>query len=194
MPAATTASAAAGQGNIDNALMPPGNAPKVSSRRSLTQNRGDLRGPMMSNTGAAIGSGENTVRNAELQNYVVNKIELLKRTQFNIKKLNQLCSFIPDFILLDEVNRKIPYQLSHEAVVLMADVSGFTALTEAYSLRGKGGTDQLTKTLAGYIGPLAECILQADGDIIKYAGDAILAFWKTTQDDYPEEYGRNNFK
>lgn len=53
----------------------------------------------------------------------------------------------------------------------MVDVSGFTALTEAYSLKGKGGTDQLTKTLFSYIGPLAETILLCEGDIVKYAGD-----------------------
>lgn len=68
--------------------------------------------------------------NAELQKYVVNKIEVLKRNQFNIKKLTQLCSFIPDAIILEEQNRKIPYNASFEAVVLMADISGFTALTE----------------------------------------------------------------
>lgn len=102
--------------------------------------------------------GESTTTQKELQNYV-SKIDLLKKTQATVKKLTQLAAFIPDFILKEETSRKVPYQRSADAVVFMVDVSGFTALTEAYSLKGKGGTDQLTKTLMGYIGPLAETIL-----------------------------------
>lgn len=70
----------------------------------------------------------------DAQGFASNKIEMIKRTQFNIRKVTQLCSFIPDFILMDEVSRKIPYQFSYDAVVLMADISGFTALTEVRSL------------------------------------------------------------
>jgi len=126
-------------------------------------------------------------RAAELQNYVATKIELMKRAQINIQRVTQLASFIPDYILKDE-NTKIPYFTSFEGVAFMADISGFTALTEAYSLKGKGGTDQLTKTLTAYLSPLAGCILRCDGDIIKYAGDAFLAVWKVDDiDDYPEE-------
>jgi adenylate cyclase 10 len=135
-------------------------------------------------------SMSNQVRVTELQNYVVNKIEALKKTQATVKKLTQLAAFIPDFILKEETSRKVPYQRSTEAVVFMVDVSGFTALTEAYSLKGKGGTDQLTKTLMGYIGPLAETILMCEGDIVKYAGDAFLAFWSTTQSEYAEDVQR----
>ena len=71
------------------------------------------------------------------------------------------------------------------------DMTSFQKLIiiiQAYSLRGKGGTDQLTKTLAGYIGPLAECILQAEGDILKYAGDAFIAYWKTGGEDFPQRW------
>lgn len=68
-------------------------------------------------------------RGAALQDFV-NKLELMKRSQFNLKKMTQLCSFIPDFIMMDEISRKIPYNFSFEAIVLMADISGFTALTE----------------------------------------------------------------
>lgn len=71
-------------------------------------------------------SMNNQVRVAELQNYVVNKIEMLKKNQANVKKLTQLAAFIPDFILKEETSRKIPYQRSTDAVVFMVDVSGFT--------------------------------------------------------------------
>lgn len=56
--------------------------------------------------------------------------------------------------------------------------SGFTALTEKYSLNKKNGTAQLTKTLNGYMGALVQEIISYDGDVIKYAGDAILCIWE----------------
>jgi adenylate cyclase 10 len=135
-------------------------------------------------------SVDHTGKVTELQNYVTNKIEVMKRNQAQIRKCTQLAAFIPDFILTEEITRKIPYQTSKEAVVVMADVSGFTSLTEAYSNKGKGGADQLTKTLMNYIGPLARCILDCDGDIVKYAGDAFLAFWPSNNEDFAEDVQR----
>ena len=48
--------------------------------------------------------------------------------------------------------------------------AGFTALTEKYTLSGRGGTDKLTETLNSYIGALVECILRRDGDVLQFAG------------------------
>lgn len=61
----------------------------------------------------------------------------------------------------------------------MADVSGYTALSERYNNSGKGGTYRLTVTLNTYLGALIELIYSQGGDIIKFAGDAFLALWKT---------------
>lgn len=62
---------------------------------------------------------------------------------------------------------------------MMADVSGYTALSERYNNTGKGGTYRLTVTLNTYLGSLIEVIYSHGGDIIKFAGDAFLALWKT---------------
>lgn len=62
---------------------------------------------------------------------------------------------------------------------MMADVSGYTALSERYNKSGKGGTYRLTVTLNTYLGSLIELIYSYGGDIIKFAGDAFLACWKT---------------
>ena len=111
---------------------------------------------------------------------------MMKITQNVMKRISQLGGFVPDYILtLDTL--KVPSVRKFQAVVFMTDVSGFTMLTETYSLKGKGGTDKLTKTLANYMGPLAECILRCDGDIIKFAGDAFLSVWEVrSEEEYPE--------
>ena len=62
-------------------------------------------------------------------------------------------------------------------VLLFADVSGFTALTERYS-RHREGVSGLTNALNGYISDICKRILASGGDILKFAGDAILALWK----------------
>lgn len=67
---------------------------------------------------------------------------------------------------------------------MMADVSGFTALSEKYNNTGKGGTYKLTVTLNTYLGSLIEVIYSHGGDIIKFAGDAFLALWKTDKRTY----------
>lgn len=62
---------------------------------------------------------------------------------------------------------------------MMADVAGYTALSERYTNAGKGGTYRLTVTLNTYIGALVDIIYNHGGDVIKFAGDAFLALWKT---------------
>lgn len=61
----------------------------------------------------------------------------------------------------------------------MADVSGYTALSEKYHNTGKSGTYRLTVTLNTYLGSLIEIIYGHGGDVLKFAGDAFLALWKT---------------
>ena len=61
---------------------------------------------------------------------------------------------------------------------------GFTALCEKYTsgVKSKGdATDQLTTTLNSYLSKIVEAILDAGGDILKFAGDALLAFWSCSR-------------
>lgn len=67
---------------------------------------------------------------------------------------------------------------------MMADVSGFTALSERYHNTGQGGAYRLTVTLNTYLGSLIELIYCNGGDIIKFAGDAFLALWKNDKRSY----------
>ncbi|XP_037867949.1 adenylate cyclase type 10 isoform X1 [Bombyx mori] len=99
-----------------------------------------------------------------------------------VKLTNQqtliLSTLVPDEILLmekfdtNDLKRFV-------GVVLMADVSGYTALSERYNNTGKGGTYRLTVTLNTYLGSLIELIYAYGGDVLKFSGDAFLALWKT---------------
>uniref|UniRef100_A0A2A4IZ27 Guanylate cyclase domain-containing protein n=1 Tax=Heliothis virescens TaxID=7102 RepID=A0A2A4IZ27_HELVI len=98
--------------------------------------------------------------------------------QLTKKQTLILSTLVPDEVLLmdkfDTTDAK-----RFVGVLLMADVSGYTALSERYNNTGKGGTYRLTVTLNTYLGALIELIYGHGGDIIKFAGDAFLALWKT---------------
>jgi class 3 adenylate cyclase len=63
------------------------------------------------------------------------------------------------------------------AAVLFADISGFTALTERLAQTGRGGVEELTELLNGCFGQLVRLVADYGGDVVKFAGDALLALW-----------------
>jgi class 3 adenylate cyclase/tetratricopeptide (TPR) repeat protein len=63
------------------------------------------------------------------------------------------------------------------AAVLFADISGFTALTERLARTGPGGVEELTELLNGCFGQLVQLVVDHGGDVVKFAGDALLALW-----------------
>jgi class 3 adenylate cyclase len=97
----------------------------------------------------------------------------------------QVQAHIPDIVLnnLNELidqkgNILIPNEHMYNKITLLfLDVSGFTSLTEQYSNDAHLGIDQLTHTLNSYFDRLVSEILIHNGDIYKFAGDAILALW-----------------
>lgn len=67
--------------------------------------------------------------------------------------------------------------------VLFADISGFTSLSERLGQRGAIGVEELTQTLNSYFGDLIDIVLAAGGDIVKFAGDALLAIWRAEENE-----------
>jgi len=64
-----------------------------------------------------------------------------------------------------------------DAALLLADISGFTATAERLASRRSGGAEELRGLLDGAFGPLLELIAGTGGDVLKFAGDALLACW-----------------
>src|SRR4029453_1700421 len=67
--------------------------------------------------------------------------------------------------------------------LLLADISGFTAITERLAARGPGGAEALRGLLDGAFSPLLELIAGTGGDVLKFAGDAMLACWPAPAGD-----------
>jgi class 3 adenylate cyclase len=63
--------------------------------------------------------------------------------------------------------------------VLFADISGFTPLTESLNTLGAEGVERLTTHLNEYFSQMIKLITDHGGDIVKFAGDALMVVWPT---------------
>ncbi|XP_063957938.1 adenylate cyclase type 10-like [Lytechinus pictus] len=97
--------------------------------------------------------------------------------------INKLATHVPDLVLARSQTTRLPCSQKFEGVLMFADISGFTALCERYSMSSRSGcgTDRLSRTLNDYLGEIVENILGTEGDVLKFAGDAFLALWKVTR-------------
>ncbi len=69
-----------------------------------------------------------------------------------------------------------------QAAGLFADISGFTTLTERLAGRGPSGVEELTRILNTSFGQILDLIEIHGGDVVKFAGDALLAIWPSTSE------------
>ncbi|KAI6656437.1 Adenylate cyclase type 10 [Oopsacas minuta] len=111
-------------------------------------------------------------------------LSLEEKTQQHFNTLQQLLTHVPNRVIKLTQNHyanKLPITLSsNHAVFMFIDVSGFTALCEKYCsdiTAGKRGIDALTNILNQYLGKLVQHIIESNGDVLKFAGDAVLAMW-----------------
>jgi adenylate cyclase len=61
--------------------------------------------------------------------------------------------------------------MERELTVMFSDIRGFTTMSEKLSPEG------LTQFLNEYLTPMTEILIQREGTLDKYMGDAIMAFW-----------------
>lgn len=110
------------------------------------------------------------------------KKELLLKSNKNVSRFTisedyqvmTVSSMLPDEV----INNAYDYeQRKLDAVVMFADVSGFTDLSDKYQSL-ENGASKLSMVLNFYIGSMVLEILSQGGDIIKYAGDAFLAIFR----------------
>ncbi|XP_068786680.1 adenylate cyclase type 10-like, partial [Struthio camelus] len=92
----------------------------------------------------------------------------------------EVAAYVPDLLLSEDLKQENRCVQNFHGVLLFADVSGFTALTEKFSqsISRERGADEVTQTLNRYMGDILEELLAFGGDILKFAGDAVLVLWR----------------
>ena len=92
-----------------------------------------------------------------------------------------LGSYVPEIVLhrlaADSTPIASPTTEKFPAAVLFADISGFTRLAEQLAQHGPAGAEELTRYLNAYFGQLIDLITAHGGDVVKFAGDAVIAVW-----------------
>ncbi|XP_012513197.1 PREDICTED: adenylate cyclase type 10 [Propithecus coquereli] len=92
----------------------------------------------------------------------------------------KIAAHLPDLIVYGNISPKRPSVDYFDGVLMFVDISGFTAMTEKFStaMYMDRGAEQLVEILNCYISAIVEKVLIYGGDILKFAGDALLAMWK----------------
>lgn len=91
-----------------------------------------------------------------------------------------MSSFVPSTVAATVTTSSDVGNASSSAFItaaLWCDVSGFTALCEALATRGAAGNETLSANLNKYFSMMSRIVASHGGDIIKYAGDAMLVIW-----------------
>ena len=94
-----------------------------------------------------------------------------------------LASFVPLYIE-QEIERAPDYRALSLGTFLFADVSGFTALSERLqTTNSSDGAEVLTLVMNDYFAAMLEILAKSDGQLLKFAGDALLAFFPAAPGD-----------
>ncbi|WP_299407231.1 adenylate/guanylate cyclase domain-containing protein [Acaryochloris sp. IP29b_bin.148] len=100
-----------------------------------------------------------------------------------------LASYVPDIVIRRLLQDPTPIakpRIDHfPAAIVFIDISGFTRLTETLVKSGPDGLEALTTILNAYLGQIVDLILHHGGDVLKFAGDALLVAWPV-QDAMPD--------
>ncbi len=95
--------------------------------------------------------------------------------------IETLSSYVPLMVrrrlAADPAPLTAPQLETFSAAVLFADISGFTALAERLALHGATGSEELSRLLNNFFEQLINIITAQGGDVVKFAGDAMLAIW-----------------
>ncbi|UCE25090.1 MAG: tetratricopeptide repeat protein [Candidatus Zixiibacteriota bacterium] len=70
----------------------------------------------------------------------------------------------------------------YEGCIVCIDASGFTSLTQQLSARGKEGPEILTAVLNLFFEAVSSVIFRYQGDVLKFAGDALWAYFPNQPD------------
>lgn len=97
----------------------------------------------------------------------------------------QLATYLPRPLVEALKRDPLPGRVAGECLegtLLFADVSGFTALSERLAAEGKDSIEALTAHLNAYFEVMLQILARSGGTLLKFAGDALLAYFPAQED------------
>ncbi|MFM8321762.1 MAG: adenylate/guanylate cyclase domain-containing protein, partial [Chloroflexota bacterium] len=99
-----------------------------------------------------------------------------------------LSTFLPRHLVQEKMRQPYPGRTKgqmHTGTLLFSDVSGFTALSEKLAALGPEGAELLTTRMNEYFVVMLDILAESDGILLKFAGDALLAFFAAREGEEP---------
>ncbi|MEM7032103.1 MAG: adenylate/guanylate cyclase domain-containing protein [Chloroflexota bacterium] len=119
-------------------------------------------------------SGEAEPQFARLVNEAVRTLQPLHRT---------LVQYMPHYLIELDLTPGEPHGALLEGSFVHADLKGFTALTELMARQGsEQGQEAMNKMLNALFKGLLDPLIASGGDLLIFAGDAILAYFPQQED------------
>lgn len=99
--------------------------------------------------------------------------------------IDELIKYIPR-VILDRLEKnplpiKKPFSEKYYCSFLFADIVEFSTLTEKVVSQQDRGLEMIANILSTYLEQLIRIIINANGDIVKFAGDALFVMWKVEE-------------
>lgn len=129
---------------------------------------------------------------ASLSRYLSTEVidALPERRAFNkaTRHLNTLrvalSSYLPKYIADEEALLTTEHSDLRMGTFMFADVSGFTALSEKLQrATGVEGAEIMTQIINDFFTTMLEILAKSDGQMLKFAGDALLTFFPVTAEE-----------
>eukprot|EP00002_Diphylleia_rotans_P010607 TRINITY_DN2110_c0_g1_i10.p1 TRINITY_DN2110_c0_g1~~TRINITY_DN2110_c0_g1_i10.p1 ORF type:complete len:893 (-),score=143.98 TRINITY_DN2110_c0_g1_i10:2597-5275(-) len=101
--------------------------------------------------------------------------------------MRNLMSFVPN-IVVDYIQRSggEPQHAFSEVLygsILFLDIKGYSKLADILSDDARNGAEVLSRILNSFFSKLVEIVLTSGGDIIKFAGDAVICFFQAQNEE-----------
>ena len=95
-----------------------------------------------------------------------------------------LTPYLPRLVRAWSIEADAPRARAIDGSLVSVDISGFTALAERLSAKGKAGAEELVQRISACFDGLIDVAERHGGDVLKFRGDALLLFFR--DDRHPE--------
>ena len=96
------------------------------------------------------------------------------------RELNAIAGYIPSRIVQQQITNPQPGRISAaywNGTILLADLSGFTAMSAQLSSLGKQGAEEISTIINNLFEGLVNEVYRFSGALLKFGGDALTAFF-----------------
>src|SRR3954463_1400291 len=95
-----------------------------------------------------------------------------------------LTPYLPRLVRAWSNEPDLPRARTIDGSLVSIDISGFTALAERLSVKGKAGAEELVQRISGVFERLIDVAERHGGDVLKFRGDALLLLFR--DDPHPQ--------